>query len=539
MARTQVNYSGDAEALRTVSAPKIAAVQARFDPRGSKGFQLAEALGAAGPAIEQLDKKIQQNQERDQLLKLDAYKARFMQDFKGGAVTQAQLKEVFPELVPTVRARVMEAIGAEQGKKAIQGIIEEINNNDELKLDSTRRQSFLAEKRNELLGQLGSGDDFALAGMVKSIDTELNQWENSWQRDTAKYHEQVQGQAFSDEVISTLRNGGNLEDVDAKWKASSSLNNIERNKLVIDSVTKEAFASNDPGLLDKIPQRFLNAETKAELQQARLRVEEVRISKLRQAEFERTQARQEATRSAKVQMIRAKAAGQAISPESFLNDPDAYTFALQMQNSGNISGFQSAANAQKVRIGILDNATMANLDPNQVIDSIAANPNINPAEKEKLINEVPALMEGRIVLNDPMVKNAFSTQLNARFDLLEKSLPGVLSSTTQGRSLRADAQRAYELDLRGRFQAFYEENGRWPTGQAKQDIIDKATDRAGQNIEKSISAIMRGGAPAAATPAAQPQPTPQLPKVTSDAEYNALPSGAQFIDPNGVTRRKP
>lgn len=29
------------------------------------------------------------------------------------------------------------------------------------------------------------------------------------------------------------------------------------------------------------------------------------------------------------------------------------------------------------------------------------------------------------------------------------------------------------------------------------------------------------------------------PKITNDAEYNALPSGATFIDPNGKTRRKP
>lgn len=31
---------------------------------------------------------------------------------------------------------------------------------------------------------------------------------------------------------------------------------------------------------------------------------------------------------------------------------------------------------------------------------------------------------------------------------------------------------------------------------------------------------------------------PKVPKIASDAEYNALPSGATYIDPNGVTRRK-
>ena len=31
----------------------------------------------------------------------------------------------------------------------------------------------------------------------------------------------------------------------------------------------------------------------------------------------------------------------------------------------------------------------------------------------------------------------------------------------------------------------------------------------------------------------------QMPRITSDADYDALPSGAQFIDPDGVLRRKP
>jgi len=48
-----------------------------------------------------------------------------------------------------------------------------------------------------------------------------------------------------------------------------------------------------------------------------------------------------------------------------------------------------------------------------------------------------------------------------------------------------------------------------------------------------------------ATPYAKPEAPqapakgPQIPKIKGDAEYNALPSGATFIDPNGVTRRKP
>ena len=44
--------------------------------------------------------------------------------------------------------------------------------------------------------------------------------------------------------------------------------------------------------------------------------------------------------------------------------------------------------------------------------------------------------------------------------------------------------------------------------------------------------------PAPAPPVPQTQPTGPV-SIGSDAEYDALPSGTQFIDPNGVMRVKP
>lgn len=70
-----------------------------------------------------------------------------------------------------------------------------------------------------------------------------------------------------------------------------------------------------------------------------------------------------------------------------------------------------------------------------------------------------------------------------------------------------------------------------------------------ENLRKTYG---RGGAPTGepaprggvgGQPAAPAQPSTgapiQLPKDNADAVYNSLPSGAQFIDPNGVLRRKP
>jgi hypothetical protein len=540
MARQQVNYEGSSEGLRTTAAPRVTGVTARFDPRSSSAFQLAEALGAVGPLVSDITDKVYKQTEREQLLKVDSYKARFLQDFEGGAVTQAQLKEVFPELVPLVRARVMESIGKEQGKQHVQGLIEEINMDDSIRLDSTRRTEFLKQRRSEILQNIGEGDDFALAGIVSGIDAELNQWENSWQRETAKYHEQVQSNAFSEEVVNALRSGTDLEAVDAKWKASSSLNNLERNQLVVKAAINEAFATNSTAVLSKIPERFLNAETKADLETAKRRVQEVRLSKLREAEYYRELARKQEMRESKLQILNDRANNRPIRPEMYLNDPDTYLFALQSQNTAIVPTAMSAASAAKVRNSIMDFSTTVGMDPDQVIDAVANNPEINPEDKAKLIGEIPQLLEGRMVLNDPMVKNAFSNQLNARLDILEKSVPSLLAATTEGRSLRADAQRSFELELRNRFMAYREDNGSWPTGRAKQEIVDEATEKAGRFVENSVQALMSGGSRNTPPPARGSNTnTPQLPRVTTNAEFEALPSGAEFLDPNGVRRRKP
>jgi hypothetical protein len=65
MARVPVESQVRAEALQTIAAPKIQAVTARLDPRADSAFQLAESLGAAGPAIQNLNERVIEQQRQD------------------------------------------------------------------------------------------------------------------------------------------------------------------------------------------------------------------------------------------------------------------------------------------------------------------------------------------------------------------------------------------------------------------------------------------------------------------------------------------
>ena len=554
MARVQVGYDPRAEALQTTAAPNIATEQARFDPRSSSAFQLAEALGKAQPIIDQFNQDYERKKAQETILqnmKIDTYKEQFQRDNASGAVTAAQVKEKFPEVVPVVAARVAESIGLDYGRKQINSVIDEINKDDSLRLDSTKRNEYLKKRRDEIVGGLGKDNEFYSAGVIKGIDQEIRGWENGWQRDTANYHTKVQGEAFANEVGQVLAAGGDLTAVDKKWGASSSLNNAERKKLVVDTVIAKAYAEDNPALLAKIPTVFLNDEYKKQLKQAELQIQQIRIGKVRDARFLEQGAREDATRGAKTEMIQTVARGGQVDPGKYRNDPEAFNYAMQLKDAGRLPDVVSVGNATKVRTAILNGSTVGTMSQNQVIDQIMANPAVNPKEKQALIAEVPKLMEGMILLKDEGVQSAMSTRIDARLKVLEGSTNAKIQSLITGGNLRAQAMQVFQQGLESSFTAYFEDKKEWPTGKAKQDIIRVETERA----ERLIEELTRIGTTAAPTPPGQnaptrggpmtpaPQPAPAKPssapvRIKDAAEYNALKPGTTYITPDGQTKVK-
>lgn len=550
MARVQVGYSPRAEALQTTAAPNVATETARFDPRASSAYQLAEALGKAQPVLDQFQQDYERKKAQEELLqnmKIDSYREQFKRDNGDGAVTQAQIKERFPETVPVVQARVAESIGLDFGRKQINSVIDEINKNDELRLDSTKRNEFLKTKRAEIVGGLAKDNEFYSAGVIKGIDQELRGWENGWQRETATYHTKVQGEAFATEVGQVLAAGGDLTAIDKKWAASSSLNNAERKKLVVDTVIAKAYAEDNPALLAKVPTVFLNDEYKKQLKQADLQIQQIRIGKVRDARFLEQSAREDATRLAKTDMIKKVASGQQVDPGMYRNDPEAFNYAMQLKDAGRLPDVVSVGNATKVRTAILNGSTVGTMSQNQVIDQVMANPALNPKEKQALIADVPKLMEGMILLKDEGVQSALSTRIDARLKVLEGSTNAKIQALITGGNLRAQAMQVFQQGLESSFTAYFEDNKQWPTGKAKQDIIRVETEKAERLIEELTrigtssaptgpgAAPTRGGptppAPAPARPAPATRPVP----TQADIDYVKKNPGSrqQFINTFG------
>lgn len=549
MPRVEVGYAPGAEALQTTASPNIQTVQTRFDPNESKAYQLAAALGKAQPVIEKFNEDWERKKLQEQILKEGFYKQQFAKD-STGPVTAAQVGERFPETVPIVRARVAEGVGAEHAKTAVQAVIDEINNNAELSTDAGKRAEFIKQKKAELFKNIPAdkaGNEFYISGFNSGVEKELGQWENGWQRKSAEYYRDVQSKDFSGKVVDALNAqdpGKALEELDAQWKSTSSLSNLDRNKLVIDTTVKQAFASDNPALLDKIPTRFLNAETRAQVAHTKLQIQEARMTTIRNAQTIQNIQREEDTRKAKVEMIEKMAKGEDINPALYRNNPDAFQFALSSKELSIIPESVSQANVQKARAAILSGSTTQGLDQNAVIDSLLANKNISPKDRADLIKEVPKLIEGTIAMQDDMVKSVYSTRIGSQLDQLGASQNARISNIVTGTNLRGNAVKMFDMGIRNSFYAYFQENGKWPTGFAKQKLVDEVADKTDQFIQNQIKI---GGTPTdkvdVGTPPQQPQAKPQAAptgavKINNDAEYNALKPGTLFVGPDGVTRRK-
>jgi hypothetical protein len=495
MPRVQVGYAPDPAGLQVTAQPNIATEQARLDPGADKAFQLANALGVARPSIEEFNRQWEAGRQQEQLLKEHSYREIFRQNNESGEVSAAQARKISPELVPVVAARVAEGIGLEDGRQQAQPAIDAVMQQENLRLSTADRVAFLKQKRDEFLAGL-RGDDFYKSGALKAWDNEVNQYENAWQRQTADYHQQIQAKQFSDEVTAAISSPDTktaMLDLDTKWKSSSSLSNLERNKLVIDTVTKQAFATDNPSLLDKIPVRFLNADTRAEVERTRLQIQQSRMTQFNFAKSYEAYQREEQARNAKLEILEGAANGQPVDIFKYRNNPEAFAFALANREIPRLPETTSVATSTQIKNFILAEATVRGLNPSKVIDEVMKNPNMNPKEKQSLIAEVPKLVEGSIAMNDDAVRSAMTTRLDARLRALESSSNAQLQSLITGTSLRSDVMRSFDITLRNGFQAFYEENKTWPTGRAKQDIVDKATESAEKLLSDltSVNALKR------------------------------------------------
>lgn len=202
MPRVQVGYDPRAEALQTTAAPNIRAVKARFDPRDSSAYQLAEALGAK--SVQQgLADALSRSQEND----VKNAKTDINSLTAGQLAEKVKSGEILASKSPVYRATIEHVDGENDVNKVEQELTSKLTRGEIFK-DPEDLEDYLIKERNKALA---GKSQFAIAGFDKS-------WAQFRQRAAVANNKAIDGQymeknqqvaadSFSKELDDSKREG--------------------------------------------------------------------------------------------------------------------------------------------------------------------------------------------------------------------------------------------------------------------------------------------------------------------------------------------
>lgn len=498
MPTPQNTYNPNPE-LTQVSQNHVGTVQAKaagptdavrpFDPRADSGFRLAEALGVAIPQLQKFNDDYEKNKAKEQEQKLSYYKEQIQQsrekDGNGQSpVTLAQIRQRFPETVPVIAMHLAEIIGQDDADKQMADHMEALKGDDATRLDTTARRASIDAKRAELMGAMPEGNDFYKNGFVKGMDRQIAMNEQQFAAETASNHQKVQSDGFTKELSEVILNKGSVQDLDAKWGNSSSLGPLERKKLIVNGYSNEAVAKGDIKMLDEIPDQFLNADSKAHIVKLKEAITQQRITDVHNAEWLDEKARQKKDRDDQQRILKGSITGAMPSIQEFMDSsPATLDYFHRMSRAPRLPAEQSIAASQSLRQDILNLQTTDGSDNvDKLSKRIMDDTRINPKEKEELLNDLPKLMQGRQIMNDPLVVSAFNVNIRDRIAALKATPGSQLDTMLTGGSMQADMSRKFRNEVSTGLQRSLQTTGNWPTGEAAQVIIDKATDSTVRRI---------------------------------------------------------
>lgn len=503
--------------LAPAASPVSTYVRPMVPPEDQSLGQLADALSSIQPRLEKWAAANKDSLEKEQMAKLRYYTELFMKDKETGGVTAAQVKKVLPELVPTVAAKIADVTGKLEARKWVEGEIQGILEDDSVRLNTSARQEAIQGIRAKAMGVIGSQEnDFYGDGFLKQLDASLGQYEVTWLQETAKHHEDVMKEGLSNEVLDTIMSGGDVSAIDSVYKNSSMLDNKERKEVIFKTYLDYAYAAGDMDVLDKIPNKFLNAEYKADIMKAKLQIQDMKWDQFRKTKELDKFVRTREIRQGKINGLEIFVRDGYVDPSPFRNQPQVYDYLTALNRQPRVRDAESTATATKLRTYVqaagttgdwvkafandpgLATAFKANEDVSMeaLIDHVSGRTDLNPEEKMAFIRDIPRLMEGVNWMRDPDTTAVYRTVEKELTDYLSSIPGGVLKKMNT--TPRSQLESVFYTTLRSGMNNFADEHdGKLPIGQEKEKIVDKA-NQAAEKYLTGVKADFKGQVDAAA-----------------------------------------
>jgi hypothetical protein len=167
--------------------------------------QFAKAASALGSSLENLGGQLAAQQEKEDLLKVDDYVAQIRSEAKDGVPLAVQAEPFLADKSTTVRARVNESLGHEDGinhmaKLNEQFMQETLPNGDPIWTNPEATRAWIDSKQGEALSQAKS-QPFYGGAFSKSVTHGLNAIEQQAQARRSGYYQQRQGEDFLRQTI--------------------------------------------------------------------------------------------------------------------------------------------------------------------------------------------------------------------------------------------------------------------------------------------------------------------------------------------------
>lgn len=500
--RAQVNRSEVARTgLTPAAAPTQSYVRAQANHQDNNTARLAKALGQMNPRLSSLADTFQQKHDDEVMNSAEVHIQRIREEVGSGTVKQVQVGELLPEASATVTAKITQAMGKRRAKEIFQPYMEEIEQNDNLRLDSEARAKYLAEAQKEIEEE--TDDPFFTNGAMEGFRAQVNQHETRWAMETAKYQKEAVAEEYTEEISNMVMAGatkGDWKDWDSTAANTGPFTNQQRNALVVETVKNVAFEQRDPSMLEQIPDRFLNAEAKRDLVATRQSIQQATYTEWSHNLRRQEEKRKTDYRKNQMSIIDEYLETGTVDISEWRQTPEAFAYAQKLMTSAEPDKVLSAKNSRRIRSGIVESAMTGDaaglrdlgfegeVTEDNMLNFLTENQNLTVKDARSLIDEVPDLMEGGAVLEDPQVSSAISNVLRPQIKALRESTNQDLQQSLQGVSLESEVMMAYEDEVMGLFMAEYEDEGAWPKGTRKRELVKQARDHA-LDVMKNLSGV--------------------------------------------------
>lgn len=260
---------------------------------------------------------------------------------------------------------------------------------------------------------------------------------------------------------------------DAEYKATSSLLNAERRDIAAQTFMEKALEYRDERFLLAMPEELMTPQIRAQYAQAREQIGNLKMSDLRDQEFQREQAEKETIRSVQYDVINRRSNGEQIDPIQMAIGPDGRIDPIRLQaaqaalsTAGNmISDVQSKREAAALK-DVMRNAFLKGdfskipllqfsgeqPSADDLRSAILMNPYINDADKLTLFNSVEQEMGVVSFLQDPKVEKHYDTYVSSTLEGMLRD-PIISVKLTNYPNIRDQVREAFDLSLMTQIEA--------------------------------------------------------------------------------------